>query len=289
MLKKLEETFFVDFSTSDDRYVLDENGNVTELYLDGCWKTGWMANHPKYFSDLSVLIPLGPHLKVLYVDNWKVKDMTPVQHFPHLKELSLLCNQINEIRGIENLIKLEHLQLAGNRIGEIKGLEKLIKLKILDLSSNGEFGRDGYIKKIEGLDSLVRLEALYLDGNMIQTMENLNHLTNLKRLTLHENEITTFENIDALSKLTRLTVGNKLNRFPDLSNHLLLEELGVQGNFDSICNLDFLESLEAINIEPELNASSIDSLLKHKKLKDIEVNFKDIKGSVSQTFWTIDN
>jgi Leucine-rich repeat (LRR) protein len=282
-LKYLEEKFYVDFNYKD-RFVLDEEGNIAELYLEG---NQHPVSDPKNIRDLSLFLPLGPYLKVLSIRNCYLKeDMSPIKDFIHLKQLRLsYTNYINKISGLENLTQLEVLDLSGNRIEKIEGLENLTNLKLLDLSVNG-LGSNGYIKKIEGLDSLKKLEALYLHENEIQTIENINHLTNLKRLTLHTNEIGKYENMDALSKLTRFTIGYNLTVFPDLMNHILIEELGIQGEFDRIENLDYLESLHTVNIESggkEVKNSSI--LLEHKYLKNIRVSLEYLKGTISPLFW----
>ena len=217
-LTYLEENFYVEFDR-DDGYTLDENGNVVELYLWGHNQTYGILGDPKHISDISILLPLSPSLKVLHINNWVVEDMSPLKHFIHLRELSLAGNnRIRKISGIENLTELTVLDLSYNGIEKIEGIGKLTNLKILNLSVNG-LGASGSINKIEGLDTLLNLEALYLHDNEIQTIENINHLTSLKRLTLHHNKIRKLENMNALSGLTRLTIGNKLEEFPDLSNH----------------------------------------------------------------------
>jgi len=53
---------------------------------------------------------------------------------------------------------------------------------VLDLSFNR-------IREIDGLDSLVNLEKLYLSSNRITKIENVNHLINLKMLELGDNKI----------------------------------------------------------------------------------------------------
>lgn len=281
-LKYLEDNFYVNFDR-DDKYVLDKNGEISELYLEP-QQISYIKDDPKLLNDLSILLPLSPYLKVLHVNNGTVKDMSSIKNFIHLKELSLAYNNyFKKIFGLENLTELEILNLSGNRIEKISGLENLTELRVLDLSENG-LGSKGYIKKIEGLDSLKKLEALHLHGNKIQTIENINHLTDLKRLTLHTNEIGKYENMDDLSKLTRFTIGYNLKVFPDLKKHKLLEELGIQGEFDRIENLDYLEYLHTVNIEgEEVGNSSI--LLKHKHLKNIRVNLKYLKGTISPLFW----
>jgi len=187
--------------------------------------------------------------------------MSPIKDFIHLKQLRLsFTNYINKISGLENLTQLEVLDLSGNRIEKIEGLENLTKLKLLDLSENG-LGSEGHIKKIEGLNSLKKLETLYL----------------------HHNEIKTIENIGSLTSLTRLTVGNEIDEFPDLSNHLLLEGLWIMGNFKIIPNLDFLEHLHTVSIEGD-DIENPDALLSHNHLKNIEIDCKGLKGDLS-TFW----
>ncbi len=286
-LKKLEEDFYVEFD-QDDQYVLDEKGRVTELYLWGHNKTYGVSHDPQYVSDISILLPLCSHLKVLHINNWTVEDMSPLKHFSQLKELSLSGNnRIKNISGIEDLVALEYLDLSYNRIENIIGLEKLTKLKMLNLSANG-IGSKGYIKKIEGLSSLLNLEGLYLQNNRITTIENINHLTKLKRLQVHQNEINDLENIDSLTDLTRLTIGNNLSKFPDLNNHLQLEELGIIGDFNEMGNLNSHPHLHTLNVRAESEFEHQDQLLNIESLKNIMVNGKTIKGNISQTFWTSD-
>ncbi len=285
-IKYLEDRFYVNFDR-DDRFVLDKNGNISELYLQP-QQVSYIKDDPKLIHDLNFLLPLSPYLKVLHINNGTVKDMSSIKKFTHLKELGLAYNNyFKEISGLENLTELEVLDLSGNRIERISGLENLTQLRILDLSENG-LGSNGYIKKIEGLNFLTKLEALYLHGNQIQVVENINQLTRLKRLTLHTNEIAKFENMDSLSKLTRLTIGYELAVFPNLSNHPLLEELGIQGNFNRIENLDYLESIHTINIESDTEINNSDVLLKHKQLRNIRVNLKDLKGTASPCFWNFE-
>lgn len=280
-LSYLEENFYVEFDR-DDEYVLDENGNVSELYLWEHNQTYGIAGDPRYISDISVLLPLCASLKVLHINNWTVEDMSPLKYFVHLRELSLSHNnKIKRISGIENLTDLEFLDISGNEIKKIEGLEKLVKLKLLDVRGNY------HIKKIEGLETLSHLTALYLHDCDIKKVEGIDHLVHLKRLTLHHNKIKTLENMPSLSGLTRLTIGNKLEEFPDLRNYPLLEELGIRGNGITIPDLNFLEHLHTVEIGGD-NIQNQEVLMKHKNLKNIEVDCNHLKGTLSPTFWTSD-
>ena len=286
-LNYLEENFYVDFDR-DDSYKLDENGNITELYLWGHNHTYGVSHDPRYISDIALLLPLCNSLRVLHINGWTVADMSPLKYFVHLRELSLAGNnRIGKISGIEDLTRLEFLDLSYNRIEKIEGLGKLTDLKFLNLSVN-ILGTSGGIKKIEGLEAQTNLEALYLAENEIEHVENISHLSKLKRLTLHRNKIKVLEPVPALCGLTRLTIGGELVGFPDLHPYPLLEELGITGRFTEIPDLGFLEHLHTAVICGKKEIQNPEQLLKHKQLQNIEIEYKVRKGSVSPFFWTSD-
>ena len=62
------------------------------------------------------------------------------------------------------------------------------------------------IKKIECLDSLVKLDVLDLHGNHISRVENLNHLTELRVLNLAGNLIVEVDNLMGMDALTELNL-----------------------------------------------------------------------------------
>ena len=62
------------------------------------------------------------------------------------------------------------------------------------------------IKKIECLDSLVKLDVLDLHGNHITRVENLNHLTELRVLNLAGNLIVEVDNLMGMDALTELNL-----------------------------------------------------------------------------------
>ena len=76
--------------------------------------------------------------------------------------------------------KTQALDLGGIKLGSIKnavGLEKLVNLLRLEVQGNG-------LTKIEGLENLKNLRELFLSSNSISKIENLGSLTKLERLFL---------------------------------------------------------------------------------------------------------
>lgn len=57
------------------------------------------------------------------------------------------------------------------------------------------------IGKIEHLESMVKLERLFLRWNLLKKIENLDTLTRLVELELYDNQITEIENLDTLVNL----------------------------------------------------------------------------------------
>lgn len=256
-LTQLEKKFYVNFNDDNDRYVLDKKGNVVELYLDGVWKIQKRVPDPKHISDLSIFLPLSPHLKILHINNWAVEDMSPLEHFTSLEELSLSYN---------------------NHIAKICGLEKLTQLKTLDLSGNK-------ITKIEGLDTLEHLKTLNLHSNSIKKVENINKLFKLQNLLLAGNEIHKLEGIEELIFLKKITIGYELSDIPNLDYLPNLQEVGIEGNINKLNNLYFLPQLQTLVVITETELEDKKKLLVLNNLKNIRVNGETLKGYASGRFF----
>ena len=89
-----------------------------------------------------------------------------------------------------NALRLENLE-------DVVGLEKLISLYRLELQGNE-------LTKIDDLGTLRDLHELFLSSNKIIEIENLDSLTNLERLTLGDNKISHIQGLDNLVKLREL-------------------------------------------------------------------------------------
>jgi hypothetical protein len=67
------------------------------------------------------------------------------------------------------------------------------------------------LTKIEGLDKLIELRALYLQENLFGRMEGFDHLVHLDTLNLAQNMIDKVEGLDELKKLNTLILKVKHN------------------------------------------------------------------------------
>ena len=76
---------------------------------------------------------------------------------------------------MQHLPKLEQLLLNENQITEIKNLEALTSLNTFDISDN-------LVSKIQGLESQLVLEELWMTNNKVELFAELQFLRNLPGL-----------------------------------------------------------------------------------------------------------
>jgi len=183
-------------------------------------------------------------LEVLNLDHNNLEEIKNLDNLTNLRELNLSQNQnIPEIKGLNNLTDLEVLILSNNYlINEIKGLDGLKNLRLLDLSKdsfmidkegyesllnvrmllsenreiieiigceNEQYRKSlekyrSYIKEIKGLDYLINLKELYLEGNQITEIKGLDKLENLELLDLRSNKIEEIKGLENLKRLKTL-------------------------------------------------------------------------------------
>lgn len=150
-------------------------------------------------------------VKVLFLEDSQISDLTPFSNLYNLEELHLNQNLISDLNPIRNLENLQRLSLNNNRvldISPIKGLTKLYAfhisnknltsegnrvrdlsaLKELNLLRNLGLANNHYIKDLKPLSGLVALERLNLSGNMISDIDLLKDFKNLVVLNLHNND-----------------------------------------------------------------------------------------------------
>jgi leucine-rich repeat-containing protein 49 len=117
--------------------------------------------------------------------------------------------------------------LGKNQLEKIEGLETLTRLDVLDLHSN-------QITTVEHLNHMPELRVLNLAGNQIVNVDNLEGLVSLTELNLRRNQIQNVRSLDTLPNLQRVFVSNNLlSSFESLqciflTKHLL--ELALDGN-----------------------------------------------------------
>ena len=121
-------------------------------------------------------------------------------------------------------------------ITSIEGMQYLINLESLVLN-----GRE--VSDITPLENLTNLHMLILSDNQISDISSLANLTNLTRLALDENlGISDISSLANLINLTRLSLGeNQISDIAPLVNLVNLRSLSLGGNL--ISNIASLENL----------------------------------------------
>ncbi|GMH33137.1 hypothetical protein BSKO_00971 [Bryopsis sp. KO-2023] len=121
--------------------------------------------------------------------------------FPYLQVLQLGDNQISSIASLElsNLTSLQTLFLHRNEITKIDGLNGLVNLKELVLDGNR-------IKYIDpgSFCGLSQLQELRMEENGLRSLANLHPLAALRSLQIGMNRVTDVANLDKLSSVTSL-------------------------------------------------------------------------------------
>lgn len=160
-------------------------------------------------------------------------------------ELEMFFTGFSTISSLQHFPNLRKLVVMHQSITRIQGLETLILLEELWLC-------ECKITKIENLRKCEMLTKLYLYGNRISKIVNLDNLIDLQVLWLCENKISKIENLSSLKNLKDLNLAeNQIIRIGDsLNNNINLESLNLSGNkiaflkdMNDLCNLPNLKHL----------------------------------------------
>eukprot|EP00667_Euglena_gracilis_P000263 EG_transcript_263 len=161
-----------------------------------------------------------------------LKDVALLGQFRALAILKLDHNLLSELRGIEGCVALRQLDLSFNRFRD--------SLDAREPPQRNPIGR--------ALLGLVALDALFLDGNGIQTISSLQlQLPALRCLSLRQNDLAKFGGLDQLPQLQLLVLDkNKIRTFDPaaLAPISRLLELRVEENH--IRSLEGLGTLQAL-------------------------------------------
>jgi internalin A len=265
--------------------------------------------------DLSVneieKIPTGlnlPLLRVLSLNDNKIKDVRDLD-LPKLTRLSLNNNQITKVEGLDKLKSLKSVHLDNNKLNKMDALGKLpASLQELYLNSNDKIDRiegletvvrlnslclaNNAIKEIEGLGTLLSLKKLELNGNDITRIQGLQDKGSLEILRLHYNKITTIEGLTGMKKLRLLDLsGNKITQVNGIDTLQSLKELDLSGNqLTRVEDMSqFPPSLEklVLNFNPitNINPTVLGTLTGYNCINDlksffaetIEINVPEVK------------
>lgn len=265
-ISKLEKDFSVEIIQSSNHipftntFGLDENNNIKSLYLYGV-----------ELISIDILLPVASHLKDLWIQDCKVRELLSLSKFENLSKLCLdsnplkasaydsICNleQLQELRLEETTLEdtsqfksLKNLQklFIGycNNLRFVNGLEELENLIHLDL----EFSQ---ISRIEDVNINESIESINLRNSQIQRISSLERYPNLSTLELPGNPISKIEGLNHLNRLKRLIISSaNINYIEGLDNLVNLEVLDLSnnlyGNLDEITGLDSLINLKRLNL-----------------------------------------
>ncbi|GAA5929770.1 type 1 protein phosphatase-activating protein SDS22 [Sporobolomyces koalae] len=113
-------------------------------------------------------LPISANLKSLFLGKNKITKIEGLEGLTGLRTLSIQSNRLTKIEGLDSLVSLEELYLSHNGLTKVEGLEKLTSLTTLDIGHNK-------ITEItsESLSSLVELEELWANNNLLETLPTL--------------------------------------------------------------------------------------------------------------------
>jgi hypothetical protein len=194
------------------------------------------------------------------------------------------------------LLQLDRIDLAQSLVSDLKPVGQLRGLHLLILNNN-------HIEHLEPIESLTKLEVIYLRFNRIEDVSPLARLPQLRRLDLGDNRVANLEPLGRISTLNDLKIRN--NRFTSIAPLARLKELrkldasGNQiGTLEPISKLLRAESLnfsknEISDIRPlenlhalvflNLNDNVVSDLSPLSKLKDIKVLYLERNRITSVT------
>ena len=168
--------------------------------------------------------------------------------FSNLLKLRLYDCELEDYYNLENL---SSLLITGteeghiDNIDDLKGLEALINLKELDLNGN-------LISEIKNLEKFKNLRILDLSENYINEIKGLESLVQLEVLNLEHNNLEEIKNLDNLTKLRVLNLSDNrdIPEIKGLRNLKSLEVLKLFNNFmiNEIKGLEGLTNLRLLDI-----------------------------------------
>jgi internalin A len=228
------------------------------------------------------------NLRVLYLPQNSISDVSPLKSLTQLQVLSLKGNQIASISSLSGLTNLQKLYLSENKLASVSSLSKLTKLEVLELSNNS-------IQKVDGLKGLKKLTRLTLAYNKLSDLTPLQALINLQYLDLSDNKITDITALTNLKKIKTLYLQrNYISNIKALSGMSKLTLLSLNGNkVSALYPLEKLTGLEKLYLK-ENRLTSILSLKLLTNLKELYLsgntisNYSPVKDIYNKTGFLCD-
>lgn len=173
---------------------------------------------------------------------------------------------------MESCTELIELDLYDNKIKKIEGLDSLAKLETLDLSFNR-------IKEVENLEPLVSLKKLFLISNRFRKIQNLGCLTTIEMVDFGDNKLESIEGIEeAQNTIEFYCAKNRIKEIhPCIGELKRLRVLGIQTNdIKNISGLEEVETLEELYMQQNF-ITKIEGLENNKKLKILDLAYNMVQ------------
>jgi Leucine-rich repeat (LRR) protein len=120
---------------ADGDVKIDENTFPDPTFRAWILKQGWDADGVLSVERLA-------RVKEINVWDYRIKDLSGIEHFTALRHLYVGTTQIKELPDLSSLSELERLDVHGNQIEEIPGLSYLGKLAIVNYPAHEGRGLD---------------------------------------------------------------------------------------------------------------------------------------------------
>ncbi|GAA0307041.1 LPXTG-motif cell wall-anchored protein [Gracilibacillus halotolerans] len=255
--------------------------NVTEKDIE------YLENLTVTDGDIASLkgLELAHNLRLLYLLENKISDLSPIEQLENLEDLSIGFNQVQDLSSLENLTTLSYLNLNNNEVSDLSPisnltnlitlrigynhienidiLENFNKLQYLDISSNplsdysivGDIPTltdltmsDLGITDINFLSNLQQLKSLYLSNNAIDDIQVLSGFDQLNNLSLSSNNISNLSPLEGLTNLQSVNLqSNNITDISPLANLTEIESLNLSNNpIESVSTLGELSNLQSV-------------------------------------------
>ena len=216
---------------------------VQNLNLTGNLPTlSWPGEHR--IKDISG-IEYFTGLKQLVLDKNLITDLTPLSNLD-LTVLDIRNNrELTNITPVQNLKNLHQLSVGGSNISDssLDVISKCTNLTKLGINSCPN------IKDISKLESLTKLQRLWIGNTSITSIDVLKNLTELKELEMNNISIKNLEAIKDLTNLEGLYCsGCQISDVSPLANLTKLTTLKInKNNIENINVVSRLTNLKALN------------------------------------------
>ena len=287
----IEKTSF----SKGENLVINGVGNLSKdiqykLHLFDVKNNKWLTNLTEYNTSVNYSlkdIPEGTYIVDLWAkninsknkyDGWKLKIINVLNSLPNDKVVKFPDSNLDKViretidkpygdiykgdlEKIESIESSLYSAAKEEMIFDLSGIENVVNLKVLELQGNS-------ISDIGALKGLTNLTDLDLFYNNISDISALTGLTNLTALGLTGNKISNITALAGLTNLTRLHLGiNEISDISALSRLTKLDELALWDN--NISDISALKGLTKLTTYLNLSENKISDISALKGLTSL--------------------